>query len=130
MNFSLAIPEYFSYICMMKKVGITAILETQLEAANATIRELTLRLESMSRTIEEQSATIKSLESTIKNLEELLLKKDDALSSAEEQKKALGKLIGKKNEKLSAEFFGYHDGSGNSFLFHSFSVEKSAVTIP
>ncbi len=89
---------------MMKKVGITAILETQLEAANATIRELTLRLESMSRTIEEQSATIKSLESTIRNLEELLLKKDDALSSAEEQKKALGKLIGKKNEKVRTAF--------------------------
>ena len=65
---------------------MTAILKTRLEMANATIRELTLRLESVTKTMEEQSATIKSMESTIKNLEELLLRKEDALSSAEERK--------------------------------------------
>ena len=83
---------------------MTAILEAQLEAANATIRQLSLRLESVTKTMEEQSATIKSLESTIRNLEELLLKKEDALSSAEEQKRALGNLIGKKNEKVKTAF--------------------------
>lgn len=88
----------------MGKVGMRAILEAQLEAANATIRQLSLRLESVTRTMEEQSATIKSLKSTIRNLEELLLKKEDALSSAEEQKRALGNLIGKKNEKVKTAF--------------------------
>ena len=81
----------------MGKVGMTAILEAQLEAANATIRQLSLRLESVTKTMEEQSATIKSLESTIRNLEELLLKKEDALSSAEEQKKARGNNGAKRN---------------------------------
>lgn len=76
----------------MGKVGITAVLESQLEAANATISQLMSQMDRMSRTIDNQSATIRSLELTIKNLEEQLLKKEDVLASAEAQKKALGKL--------------------------------------
>lgn len=88
----------------MGKDLMIEILKTQLEGANATIKQLLMRQDTMTRTIQEQSATIKSLESTIKNLEELLLRKEDALPSAEEQKKALGKLIDKKNEKVKTAF--------------------------
>lgn len=88
----------------MGKDLMIEILKTQLEGANATIKQLIMRQDTMTRTIQEQSATIKSLESTIRNLEELLLRKEDALSSAEEQKKALGKLIEKKNEKVKTAF--------------------------
>lgn len=59
---------------------------------------------SMRKGIDNQSATIKSLELTIKNLEEQLLKKEDVLASAEAQKKALGKLLEKKNEKVKTSF--------------------------
>lgn len=88
----------------MGKVGMTAVLKSQLEVANATIGQLMSQMERMSKTIDNQSATIKSLELTIKNLEEQLLKKEDVLASAEAQKKALGKLLEKKNEKVKTSF--------------------------
>lgn len=88
----------------MGKVGMTAVLKSQLVVANATIGQLMSQMERMSKTIDNQSATIKSLELTIKNLEEQLLKKEDVLASAEAQKKALGKLLEKKNEKVKTSF--------------------------
>lgn len=102
-------PIKFRIFDIMSGVGITRILREQLEAANATNAQLLEEIRSLRKTVDTQAATIKSMEVTISSLQETLLQKKESLESAEAQKRALGKLIEKENEKIKTPVINLTD---------------------
>ena len=74
---------------------IIKLLESQLEASNATISQLRL-------TVDTLNGTISDLRKTIVNLENLLMERDVNLDKANNQMRGMSKFLEKKSEKQSS----------------------------
>lgn len=85
----------------MNRERIIRLLEEQLGFAREENRELTRLVTSQSEQITRMSSQIDSLTQTIRSLEEALTSKDVSLEKAENTKKALGKLLVHKSEKIT-----------------------------
>ena len=83
----------------MGKDMIIKLLESQLEAANATIRQLGQSLSELSAANAELRATVQMLRRSVKDLEALLQERDDSLAKAGNQFRALSKLTESKSER-------------------------------
>jgi len=76
----------------MGRDRIIAILESQLETSNETIRQL-------HGTVQSLEATITDLRATIANLESLLQERDGSLAKAKSRMRGLSKLVENKSEQ-------------------------------
>ena len=84
----------------MGKDMIIKMLQDQLEAANATILQLTLTMQRMETSF---NKTIDELKGNIITLEGLLKERDSSLNSAQNQIRGLSKLMENKSERQKPE---------------------------
>lgn len=81
----------------MGKDMIIAILQSQLEASNETVKRLNATIESMEASF---NATISELKATISNLENLLKERDESLGKAASQMRGMkATFLPKKSER-------------------------------
>ena len=104
----LAYVNFFLYLCTMKSMGTTALLQEQLRLANQTIDVLSRQIAELTETIRElreqlsaKDQRIDEVYRSMNSLEKAITDKNAELTKAQNINRGLSHLIENKSEKMA-----------------------------